>query len=205
MNAEALESEEQIMDAYRGAVAHAKGDQFASMLQVSHAGGWFTVRDLEGTESRYRKKEIISLTRNLLKQPKFGIESRLDLAALVDIPRQVPPPPPKKKPVPEKHIQNIGSAQRPEVANREPEASHLNLAGNASVSNRPSPVPAKAENQVEAADADAKITPFPLDAASPGLKRQLENKTYFRNLRRIVLIVATIIGFVVLVIALKRH
>src|SRR3954466_12854786 len=96
MNTEALESEEQIMDAYRGAVAHAKGDQFASMLQVSHAGGWFTVRDLEGTESRYRKKEIVSLTRSLLKQPKFGAENRLDLATLVELPRDPVPRKPTK-------------------------------------------------------------------------------------------------------------
>src|SRR5213082_3587669 len=108
MNAEALESEEQIMDGYRAAVAHAKGDQFASMLQVSHAGGWFTVRDLEGTESRYRKKEIVSLTRTLLKQPKFGAESRLDFATLVELPRD----PLRPKPTPQK----AASSQRPAPA-----------------------------------------------------------------------------------------
>src|SRR3954451_2027652 len=64
-------STDEIIDAYRAAIEHANGNVFASMLQVSFADGWFKVRDLEGTESRYRKKEIVSLTHNLLKQPEF--------------------------------------------------------------------------------------------------------------------------------------
>src|SRR5438270_10211009 len=91
-------STDEIIDGYRAAIEHANGNLFASMLQVSHAGGWFTVRDLEGTESRYRKKEIVSLTRSLLKQPKFGAESRLDFATLVELPRD----PLRPKPTPQK-------------------------------------------------------------------------------------------------------
>src|SRR5437764_6417581 len=76
-------STDEIMDAYRAAIEHANGNLFASMLQVSFADGWFTVRDLEGTESRYRKKEIISLTHSLLKQPEFEPGSPLELVAAV--------------------------------------------------------------------------------------------------------------------------
>ena len=176
------------------------------MLQVSHAGGWFTVRDLEGTESRYRKKEMISLTRTLLKQPKFGVDSRLDLAALVDIPRQVPPKPaPKNNPAPAKQIQNTSAASELEIAKAEAEAKKLNFPSKSPGSEQPFATRTGAENQVEPSDIDGKITPFPLTAPSPDVKRKLENKAYFRNLRRILLIVATVIGFVVLVIAFRRH
>src|SRR6266852_3764828 len=51
---------EEIIEAYKAAVQHAKGSLFASMLQVACDGGWFSVTDLEGTEMRYRKKEIIA-------------------------------------------------------------------------------------------------------------------------------------------------
>jgi len=190
MNAEALGTEEEIMDAYRGAVAHAKGEQFASMLQVSHAGGWFTVRDLEGTESRYRRKEIVSLTRSLLKQPKFGADSQLDLAALVEIPRQVPPPPPKKT-VPAQ------SQTQPKAPKSEAERE--------TVARASSSVATTVQNRPRETNADGKIAQFPLEAASPGLSRKLEKKAYVQKLWRIVLIVATIVGFVVLVVALKRH
>ena len=198
MNAETLESEEQIMDGYRAAVAHAKGDQFASMLQVSHAGGWFTVRDLEGTESRYRKKEIVSLTRTLLKQPKFGAESRLDFATLVELPRD----PLRAKPTPQK----AASSQRPAPARalaQESTKSQMPDFGSSAQTGQPAQTlnPVPPSNQSE----HNKIAQFPLDAASPGLNRTLEKKAYFRNLWRIVLVVAAVIGFVVLVIVLKRH
>src|SRR2546423_15346196 len=143
MNTEAVASEEEIMDAYRRAVAHAEGDQFASMLQVSHAGGWFTVRDLEGPESRYRKKEIISLTRTLLKQPKFGVDNRLDLAALVDVPRQVPPMPPRKSPAAENQTQGTSPARQHESAPIEAQGISLSLASNSSASKKPSPTELK--------------------------------------------------------------
>ena len=204
MNTEAVASEEEIMDAYRRAVAHAEGDQFASMLQVSHAGGWFTVRDLEGTESRYRKKEIISLTRTLLKQPKFGVDNRLDLAALVDVPRQVPPMPPRKNPAAENQTQAASAARQQEISPIEAEAKNLALPSS-SASKQPCPIATGMETQIEESGADGKITQFPLNAASSDLNRKLENRAYFRNLRRILLIVATIIGFVVLVIVFKRH
>ena len=198
MNAEALESEEQIMDGYRAAVAHAKGDQFASMLQVSHAGGWFTVRDLEGTESRYRKKEIVSLTRSLLKQPKFGAESRLDFATLVELPRD----PLRPKPTPQK----AASSERPAPARALAQESTKNQMpdfGSSAQTGQPAQTlnPVPSPNQ----SGQNKIAQFPLDAASPGLNRTLEKKAYFRNLWRILLVVATIIGLVVLVIVLKRH
>jgi len=204
MNTEAVASEEEIMDAYRRAVAHAEGDQFASMLQVSHAGGWFTVRDLQGTESRYRKKEIISLTRSLLKQPKFGAESRLDLAALVDVPRQVPPMPPRKSPA-ANQTQGTSAAPQQETAAIEGQGKSLSLANNSSASKQPSAIATGLDDPVEESDADGKITQFPLNAASSDLNRKQENKAYFRNLRRILLVVATIIGFVVLVLAFRRH
>lgn len=201
MNAEAVASEEEIMDAYRRAVAHAEGDQFASMLQVSHAGGWFTVRDLEGTESRYRKKEIVSLTRTLLKQPKFGIDNRLDLAALVDVPRQVPPKPPKKNAAAGEHAQSTHAAPQQETIGLEGRS----FASNSSASQKPSPIATAVQKQAGDSDAESKIAQFPLNGASPALNRNLENKAYFRNLRRILLIVATAIGFVVLVIVFRRH
>src|SRR5216683_161313 len=62
---------EEIIEAYKAAVQHAKGSLFASMLQVACDGGWFSVTDLEGTETRYRKKEIIAVINELLAQPKY--------------------------------------------------------------------------------------------------------------------------------------
>ncbi len=62
---------EEIIEAYKAAVQHAKGSLFASMLRVACDGGWFSVTDLEGTETRYRKKEIIAAINELLAQPKY--------------------------------------------------------------------------------------------------------------------------------------
>src|ERR1043165_7712406 len=76
---------EEIIDGYKSAVEHANGHLFASMLKVSHADGWFTVRDLDGTESRYRQKEILSVTRELLKQPAYKPESLADILAEVQV------------------------------------------------------------------------------------------------------------------------
>src|ERR1051325_3664905 len=76
---------EEIIDGYKSAVEHANGHLFASMLKVSHADGWFTVRDLDGTESRYRQKEILSVTRELLKQPSYKPESLADILAEVQV------------------------------------------------------------------------------------------------------------------------
>src|SRR5882762_8763283 len=72
---------EEIIDAYRAAVQHANGRLFASELQVSFRDGWFTVRDLEGVESRYRKKEIAAVTQDLLKQLEYRAESVSETAA----------------------------------------------------------------------------------------------------------------------------
>src|SRR5438045_6325801 len=79
-------STDEIMDAYRAAIEHANGNVFASMLQVSFADGWFKVRDLEGTESRYRKKEILSLTHSLLKQPEFEPGNALEFVEAMKTP-----------------------------------------------------------------------------------------------------------------------
>jgi len=62
---------EEIIEAYKAAVQHAKGSLFATMLQVACDGGWFSVTDLEGTETRYRKKEIITAINELMAQPKY--------------------------------------------------------------------------------------------------------------------------------------
>src|SRR5713101_3956290 len=62
---------EEIIEAYKTAVQHAKGSRFASMLRVACDGGWFSVTDLEGTETRYRKKEIVAVINDLMAQPKY--------------------------------------------------------------------------------------------------------------------------------------
>src|SRR5881394_2658620 len=72
---------EEIIDGYRAAVEHANGQIFASELQVTFRDGWFTVKDLEGAESRYRKKELMSLTQELLRQPEFHPESVSETAS----------------------------------------------------------------------------------------------------------------------------
>src|SRR5713101_3066188 len=61
----------EITEAYKTAVQHAKGSLFASMLRVACDGGWFSVTDLEGTETRYRKKEIVAAINDLMAQPKY--------------------------------------------------------------------------------------------------------------------------------------
>src|SRR3954467_7343352 len=97
MNPQGVDAED-IITSYRAAVEHANGRLFASELHVSHADGWFTVRDLDGTESRYRQKEIVSLTRELLKQPEHKPENFADLVEEAPPPRPPPPPPPGPPP-----------------------------------------------------------------------------------------------------------
>src|SRR5712692_7262746 len=75
---------EEIIEAYKAAVQHAKGTLFASMLQVACDGGWFSVTDLEGTETRYRKKEIIAAINELLAQPKYEPASEATVLATPD-------------------------------------------------------------------------------------------------------------------------
>src|SRR6266704_7074441 len=62
---------DEIIEAYKAAVQHAKGSLFASMLRVACDGGWFSVTDLEGTETRYRKKELVAVINELMAQPKY--------------------------------------------------------------------------------------------------------------------------------------
>src|SRR5713101_1917160 len=77
---------EEIIEAYKAAVQHAKGSLFASMLQVACDGGWFSVTDLEGTETRYRKKEIIAAINELVAQPKYEPASEATVLATPDVP-----------------------------------------------------------------------------------------------------------------------
>src|SRR6266702_1450085 len=75
---------EEIIEAYKAAVQHAKGSLFASMLRVACDGGWFSVTDLEGTETGYRKKETIAAINELLAQPKYEPTSEATVLATPD-------------------------------------------------------------------------------------------------------------------------
>src|SRR5260370_10450711 len=83
---------EEIIEAYKAAVQHAKGSLFASMLRVACDGGWFSVTDLEGTETRYRKKEIIAAINELLAQPKYEPAGPTTVLPPPDAPPPFQPP-----------------------------------------------------------------------------------------------------------------
>src|SRR6266849_1911576 len=76
----------EIIEAYKAAVQRAKGSLFASMLRVAWDGGWFSVTDLEGTETRYRKKEIIAAINELIAQTKYEPASEATVLATPDVP-----------------------------------------------------------------------------------------------------------------------
>lgn len=189
MNVQTLDSEE-IISAYRAAVEHANGAAFASILRVSYADGWFTVRDLDGAESRYRKKEIVSETQKLLKQPEFQSHSVSDLAAEASAARAHEPPrvkPPRKVPQ---------IAPLAEAASRQEE-----LLQNAVMTNDPIPVlnaPRPAGHPQ-----NEKVIDFPAPAPAPEMPRAVEDKAYRRNLLRIFAVVGLAFGILVIFLLLR--
>ncbi len=170
---------EEIIDAYKAAAEHAKGHLFASMLKVSYGDGWFTVRDLEGAESRYRKKEIMSATKSLLQQPTFTSISVTEVAAAAASSRG-----PEKVSAPPSRGGHDADVATPIVQPFRPQEANPQL--------KP------------AADASREqVITFP--GPTPESKRVVEDKTYFCNLRRIFIIVAAAFGIVILFILLKAR
>jgi len=52
---------------YKRAIVHAKGKQYAAETEIDHKNGWFRVRHVDGTESRYRRRQILFFTKSLLE------------------------------------------------------------------------------------------------------------------------------------------
>jgi hypothetical protein len=196
------------------------------MLQVTHEGGWFMVKDLEGTETRYRKKELVSLTQSLLEQPNYEPASLLQAATAPNAPE----PPRALLPSP-------SAAQRADVAlsdavaetvaetaistaptvdprpdEPKPEISvtptAIELVGTSEViaigeqqaikpsEKEPASIPAAAPSAYAALPANGTKTQEP--------DRRREDKAYFRTLGLIFIIVAAVLCLVVVYLVFIR-
>ena len=58
---------DEIIDDYKRALAHAKGKQYASETDVAYDNGWFCVRHVDGTKSKYRRRQILFFIESLLE------------------------------------------------------------------------------------------------------------------------------------------
>ncbi len=58
-------TQDQILDNYKRALAHANGKQYAAETDVDYHNGWFRVRHVNGTESKYRRRQILFFTESL--------------------------------------------------------------------------------------------------------------------------------------------
>jgi hypothetical protein len=199
MNPQGVDAED-IITSYRAAVEHANGRLFASELHVSHADGWFTVRDLDGTESRYRQKEMVSLTRQLLKQPEYKPESFADIVEEVAATRPPAPPapvrhvpPPPKTAAVEPALVMLGSGFQPL------EAGTINPPLNRSIAATPSAL------EQGSASTSEKVVQFPGVAAQPtkSSERVHEERGYKRNLWRIFLIVGAVFAAIIVFLLLR--
>jgi len=188
---------EEIIDAYRAAVEHANGRIFASELQVSFRDGWFTVRDLEGAESRYRKKEIIAVTQDLLKQPEYRAESVSETAAhSVEESAKVSRTVPNTSSNTQKNEED-GPTTMEQLTTETPAQTRIATSGTVHI-------PRDQNKYFNQQVAEAKrLIAFPVAPPTPALKREAENKAYFRNLRRIFMIVAAAATILILFILLK--
>lgn len=52
---------------YVRALVHAKGRQYAAETHVDYDNGWFRVQHVDGTESKYRRRQILFFTASLLE------------------------------------------------------------------------------------------------------------------------------------------
>jgi len=220
MSTQTIDAEE-IISGYKAAAEHAYGSLFASELKISHADGWFTVHDLDGTETRYRQKELVSLTRQLLKEPAYKPENLSDIFTEVALAR-------KEETERKASIQQ--EAPRKNSQTFEPAAvtSHLNsyshsvdgslarvalddehevaVQGNASTG----PAPSQSSSAPT-----GNVVPFPLAAAStqPSLRaldstgststRETEERAYKKNLWRIFIVVGAIFAAAVVFLLLR--
>jgi hypothetical protein len=210
---------EEIIDGYKSAVEHANGHLFASMLKVSHADGWFTVRDLDGTESRYRQKEILSVTRELLKQPAYKPESLADILAEVQVSKvesvlKIPPhnpSPGKTSPVHEalqdcaSHSSSFPQAEEAPVHSSEPRvmsdsAGEVALSASKQASTTPLSTARREPALLPTAE---NVVAFPAPAAKNS--REMEDRFYKRNLRRIFFIVGAAFGALIVFLLLKSR
>src|SRR5436190_1957090 len=171
---------EEVIDNYRAAVQHANGRLFASELKVSHADGWFTVRDLDGTESRYRQKEIVSLTRELLKQPEYKPENFADLVEEVAATR--PPAPPAPVRLPKSQPVEVVHASENSFANE-----HINAAIESEVRISSAHSVNSSDSRLHMSEPiSEKVITFPASAGGPLPKptsaRDREERSYKRNL-----------------------
>jgi len=192
---------EEVIDNYRAAVEHANGRLFASELKVSHADGWFTVRDLDGTESRYRQKEIVSLTRDLLKQPEYKPENFADLVEEVAATRPPAPPapvrPPKTQPVEVVHASESPFADEPINAGI-PSEVRISSAHSVSSTDSHVHVPEPISEKVVAFPG----SPGP-QVPVPTSPRDREERSYKRNLWRIFLVVGAAFGALIVFLLLR--
>jgi len=213
---------EEIIDGYKSAVEHANGHLFASMLKVSHADGWFTVRDLDGTESRYRQKEILSVTRELLKQPAYKPESLADILAEVQVSKvesvlKIPlrnSPPGKTLPV-HGALQDCAShsSSFPQAEETPVHCSELRVTSDSagevalSASKQPSSntaLPAARREPALAPTAE-NVVAFPGPTPAAKTNREVEDRFYKRNLRRIFFIVGAAFGALIVFLLLKSR
>lgn len=192
---------EEVIDNYRAAVEHANGRLFASELKVSHADGWFTVRDLDGTESRYRQKEIVSLTRELLKQPDYKPENFADLVEEVAATRPPAPPapvrPPKTQPVEVAHASESSFGNQQINVDVQSEV-RISSAHSVSSSDSRAHVPEPTSEKVVAFPGSAGA-PVPASAST----RDPEERSYKRNLWRIFLIVGAAFGALIIFLLVR--
>jgi hypothetical protein len=210
-------STDEIIDAYRAAIEHANGNVFASMVQVSFADGWFKVRDLEGTESRYRKKEIVSLTHNLLQQPEFEPGNALEFVAAMKAPApQTTVPAFQKEEHPAAPVQARQFSEPLRMAEKADEEVFLQPMEQPRSHQEPILTEVLSMKQVSGSyekerfntaeptiptrvpvEESSRIIELNKSTPAQPLDRQLENKTYFRNLGKILAIVAAVFGLLI--------
>jgi hypothetical protein len=189
------------------------------MLQVNYEGGWFTVRDLEGTEMRYRKKEFFTMTQSLLNQPDDESSTEAGPSAAEPAPNHgeapspqiIPPATPGAGPAPVMAVADDADLAAMEVAFHGEQKHDAAEASGASRSEKivaAAPLSSRAEagTAFEPAGQNERPTQVePLRPPLPETNRQLENKAYFSTLGRIFLIVAASISLFVLFFVLKRR
>ena len=206
---------EEVIGGYKAAVEHANGPLFASELKVSHADGWFTVRDLDGSESRYRQKELLSLTRQLLKQPVYKPESLSDIFAEVAVSRKAEAPiqkPAIKPPsqllepiqVNNPHLHSFAESAPPEAKSSLLSVlpdSHSEVALPAT--SQPTPSVAEAGSLPASAEPARKVISFPIAKPAGSPAREIEERAYKSNLKRIFFIVAMIFAGIIVFLILR--
>lgn len=65
--AAASQTPDEIIKGHKRALTHAKGEKYADETEVEHDNGWFRVRHVDGTESKYRRRQMLFFAESLME------------------------------------------------------------------------------------------------------------------------------------------